>query len=592
MKVVWEKVSFTYPGNRQVMGDGFSLTIADGETVLLLGPSGSGKSTLALCLCGLVPHAIAGEMSGTVRIDGIDTRLTEPAELAKTVGMVFQDPEAQAVMSSVEDEVAFGLENTGVPSEEMEGRIAEALRSTGLSAHRSSQVDNLSGGQKQRLALASVLAMKPAVLVLDEPTSNLDPAGTGEVFEVLRELKSSGRHTIVLIEHKLDELMEIVDRVAVIDRNGELVCSGSPGTVFFDWAEELERLGVWVPKAVEIARKLSRSGIPIDDRPVTIEQLAETLRRGVLSKPAGDMERTITALCSPSAGKSVPEPQPILLDIRPTSSPSLRSGWLQPLDLQVRKGEFWALAGENGAGKTTLARHLIGLLPVRPRVMYIDGRDCKEYSAQELAHRIGYVFQNPEHQFVTERVSDEIAFGMKSLGMSKNEVVLTVERLLSRFGLSAYADSHPFHLSHGQKRRLSVAVMLAVGQELLILDEPTFGQDRRHTAELMEMLKELQSAGRTIMMITHDMTLVAEYAEYAAVMSRGAILYSGPVDRLFSDPQLLARGGLKRPPAVELSRRLADLIPPECAKTAITMEQRTSRRPGSPGMSPAGGERH
>ncbi len=562
-KIECDRVSFAYPGQRQAAGSGFSLKVEPGETVLLLGPSGSGKSTLALCLCGLIPHAVVGRLDGEVRIDGLDTRLIEPGELACTVGTVFQDPEAQSIMATVEEEVAFGLENVGVPTSEMRGRIADALHAVSLSGFEGEPVDRLSGGQKQRLALASVLAMKPEILVLDEPTSNLDPVGTEDLFRKLGELKKTGRYTMVLIEHKLDELLELVDLVAVIDEKGGLLCSGAPSDVFYEHAEELAHLGVWVPAAVELARGLSGHGLPPESRPLSIRQLADAVQSFLpagLSAPAKIGRR--------QAADSSP-----LLDIRATGPLSPGNGWLQPFSLEVRRGQFWAVVGGNGAGKTTLARHLAGLLPIRSGVAFLEGRDCGTYSARELAGKIGYVFQNPEHQFVTERVGEEIAFGLRASGMPEAEVAETVARYLARFGLSDYADVHPFRLSHGEKRRLSVAAMLVAGQELMILDEPTFGQDRRHAIELMEMMKELQREGRTIMMITHDMSLVAEYAEQAAVFGRGELLSAGPVERLFADYGLLGKAGLKLPPVAELWSLLANKTASVHAPAAWTRRQ-------------------
>jgi len=579
MKVVWEQVSFTYPGQTPAGENAFSMGIKDGETILLLGPSGSGKSTLALCLCGIIPHAIAGELAGHVKINGVDTESIELGELAREVGMVFQDPESQAVMMMVEDEVAFGLENIRVPHDQMEERITQALDKVGLSAHRSLPIDRLSGGQKQRLALASVLAMEPHILVLDEPTSNLDSAGTEDVFRTLSGLKASGRHTIILIEHKLDNLMNLVDRVAVIDRKGNLVCSGPPEAIFYNWENELEELGVWVPKAVEWARKMRMWGVPIQGTPLSIEQLVDAVPSmahiisGVNAEDRFLEDHPSSTCMNRPANAELNHMSPLFLEIRPTGLLSFRTGWLQPLELKVRRGEFWAIVGENGAGKTTLARHIMGLSKVRPGMIFIDGRDSTTYPAHELARRIGYVFQNPEHQFVTERVWDEVAFGLKGLGLSQEEITLTVDRLLTRFGLSSYAQFHPFALSHGQKRRLSVAIMLAVGQELIILDEPTFGQDRHHAVELMDMLKELQREGRTILMISHDMALVAEYAEFVAVLSRGMLLSSGPVNRLFEDNELMAQAGLRLPPSIDLIRRLTAKLPSGYKLPILTIEQ-------------------
>ncbi|WP_240343769.1 ATP-binding cassette domain-containing protein [Paenibacillus sp. SYP-B3998] len=334
-----DNFSFAYPGNHSTQAKGISLEIKESETVLLLGPSGSGKSTLALCLCGLIPHVVAGKMSGVVRINGWDTQLTEPGELASCVGTVFQDPDAQTIMMTVEEEIAFGLENVGVSQSEMEDRITEALRTVGLSVQGNTPVDWLSGGQKQRLALSSILAMEPKVLVLDEPTANLDPAGTTEVFNALRRLKSSGDYTIVLIEHKLDELVDLVDRVIVMDKNGEKVCSGTPETIFYDWAVELERLGVWFPQAVELTHKLQAAGFPIESRVLSMKQLADELRNSAPTLHADDEGilclpiASTASICegSKAASDSLP-----LLDIRPVGSPACKEGWLKPLKLQVR----------------------------------------------------------------------------------------------------------------------------------------------------------------------------------------------------------------------------------------------------------------
>jgi len=590
-----QQFSFSYSGGKQPVRDGISFCINEGETVLILGPSGCGKSTLALGLSGLIPQAIVGDMQGQVWINNLNTRETEPGKLAKIVGTVFQDPEAQAVMMTVEDEVAFGLENIGVAPEEMEKRIVDALQAVGLLELRDESIDRLSGGQKQRLALASILSMQPKILVLDEPTANLDPVSTKEVFHILRRLKATGQYTIILVEHKLDDLVDVIDRVIVMDDNGQVVCSGDPEHIFHDYAQKLRQLGVWFPQAVEAIQELRASGYEINSRALSIEQLALDLRHDYLIREntkanEGSYRQNNNTIFSNSLDNrehkgastslnkintsminNVEKDNAIFFEFFPTHPPAPKEGWLKPLKWQVKRGEFWAIVGENGAGKTTLARHIMGLLPVSRGVLSIEGRDASSYPISERARRIGYVFQNPEHQFVTERVWDEIAFSMQRTEMSENDIATRVEMLLTKFGLTEYADAHPFCLSHGQKRRLSVAVMLTSDQELLILDEPTFGQDRRHAEELMEMLRELHLAGHTILMITHDMSLVAQYAQYVAVLTDGELLTTGSIEQLFFNSKLMSKAGLTLPPIAELSQILEDIYPIEDRTYSYTL---------------------
>jgi len=571
-------VRFAYAGASKPVLDGVRLRVEANETALLLGASGAGKSSLALCLNGLIPGGIPGEFDGVVRVAGMDTAAATIAELAVQVGLVFQDPEAQLVTMKVEDEVAFGLENIALEPEEMERRIEEALRQTGLSALRHSRIDKLSGGQKQRLALASVLAMRPSVLVLDEPTANLDPEGTRELFAILRELRASGRYTILLIEHKLDELMEMTDRVLVLGRGGRIAADGSPREVFYRQYDELVQEGVWLPYAVQLAHRLIRRGVPVPGASLTVQEtvklleavpLTEEVRELVLHTAAGrKSESAANAAVSAETGANAGidsesdanaadgAETEIVLEIKPAEFTRDKDGVLKPMHLRVLKGDFLALVGQNGAGKSTLARYMIKLLRAEPGVIYLQGRDLAEWPAQLLTREIGYVFQNPEHQFVTNRVSDELAFGLKSLALAKEEVDARVERMLERFGLAAYADANPFQLSHGEKRRLSTASMLIAGQKLLILDEPTFGQDQRNARQLMRTMKELQESGHTIVIISHDMGMIAEYADHAAVLKAGRLIFHGRTRELFDREELLAEAGLGLPPSIELERLL------------------------------------
>ncbi|MGQ9491673.1 MAG: ABC transporter ATP-binding protein [Anaerolineae bacterium] len=524
-----------------------NLTVYPGETLLLLGPSGSGKSTLALCLNGLIPHLIDGEMQGEVYISGRSTLTLRHAQLCQKVGMVFQDPEAQMVMPKVDEEVAFGLENLAIPPAEMSGRIAAALSEVGLLERRQAWVSTLSGGQKQRLALAAILALHPSLLVLDEPTANLDPAATQAFFATVRKLRAGLHRTTVLIEHNLDAALPLVDRVAALNEQGTVIAEGTPRQVFAEQGDELTRQGIWLPAVCRLTQALNNNGQSLAAFPLSVTE-AEAVLRPLISRASGQR-------VPPPAETSIPNGESAIemdeVDFAYPEGPPI----LRRVNLHVRRGSFCALAGANGSGKTTLARHIIGLLrPLRGRVRVL-GRDVRHLRVHELAQLVGYVFQNPEHQFVCERVTDELAYSLRKR-WGEAEARRRVEWLLHTFDLERYAAANPFALSQGQKRRLSVATMVALEQPILVLDEPTFGQDQRNLSSLMTLLKALHASGVTILLITHNMELIAEYADEVAVMHEGQIIYHGPTRALFNRPDLLQQAGLNLPPLAELGQRL------------------------------------
>lgn len=540
---------FRYAETERWVLDEVNLAVQPGETVLLLGPSGSGKSTLALCLNGLIPHLIEGEWQGEVLIWGRPTTTQPVSKLCQQVGEVFQDPEAQLVMPRVDEEVAFGLENLAVPREEMESRIVPALRQVGLLARRDDRVETLSGGQKQRLALAAVLALRPSILVLDEPTANLDPQTRLTFFQMLQTLKNELEMTIVLIEHQLDEALPLVDRVIALNGQGRVIAAGPPAELFQRHWKTLEQEGIWLPATCRLALALRGRGWPVDGCPLSLDEAEVMLRQLPLNRAAPAKPEPMPWPVTPA--DNLPA---IVIEELYFAYPD-RPPVLQDVYLRVERGQFLALVGANGSGKTTLAKHLVGLLnPSRGRVLIL-GQAAAGQQARQLARQVGYVFQNPEHQFVTERVADELAYSLQER-WGKAETDHRVRGLLQTFGLAGYADANPFSLSQGQKRRLSVATMVALEQPILVLDEPTFGQDRRSAAALMGLLKSLQAAGTTIIFITHDMQLVAEYADEAAVMQAGRVVFQGPVASLFRQSELLAAAGLVQPPLAELGQRL------------------------------------
>ena len=549
-----DALSVKYAGRKQPALRDLSLQVRKGETLLVLGPSGSGKSSLALTLNGLIPHSIAELLSGSVRVQGLDTREHPVSELAQQVSIVFQDPDSQFATMKVEDEVVFGLENLRLDPALMDAKVEQALSQVGMQHARQRPVSALSGGEKQRVALAALLAMQPEVLVFDEPTANLDSIGTQQVFDLLAQLKARGQHTLVLIEHKLDELMHLVDRVIVLDADGRLFAQGEPRRVFDEHAEELKRLGVWMPQVSLLAHALRQRGVTIAKFPITVEEAVNVLGP-VITSPGAQNGKTATARRELGPG-AVPVFEVRNLSYSYGGIPALHS-----VSLRVERGEILAIVGPNGAGKSTLAKHLLGLLMPPAGTVYLQGVDLPRVSAKVLAGQVAYVFQNPEHQFVTERVVDEVAFSLQAAGVPEVEVQTRTAELLATFGLARYARANPFTLSHGEKRRLSVAAMLAMGQDVLILDEPTFGQDERNAATLMALLQDLNAHGKTIIMITHDMHLVAEYASQVAVMMAGRVEFFGRPAQLFEQPDLLAKAHLHLPPLARLAALLSSQHP-------------------------------
>lgn len=522
-----------------------SLDVQQGETVLLLGPSGSGKSTLALTLNGLLPQAVGELREGQVRVTGLDTQEHSVADLAQQVGILFQDPDAQFATLKVEDEIVFGLENLGHDPAGMDARIQQVLTDVGVLALRDRPVSALSGGEKQRVALASLLAIQPEILVFDEPTANLDSMGTQQVFALLAELKSRGKHTLVLIEHKLDELMHLIDRVIVLNPQGGILADGPPRQVFDVHGPALQELGVWMPQVAVLAHELRRRGVELPLFPITLGEAVRAFRPWVAGATPAAQQPARSSQAAPA------------LEVKQLSFAYGHLQALQDVSVKINKGDFLAIVGANGAGKTTLAKHLMGILRPPAGSIALHGEEFTSIPAKELARRIGYVFQNPEHQFVTETVWDEVAYGLRVMQEPEDIIARKTQELLETFGLWRYAKANPFTLSYGEKRRLSVASMLALGQDVLILDEPTFGQDERNATALLDILRGLNQQGKTVIVITHDMRLVLENANRVVAMSAGKVLFDGAPAALAGMPQLLSDARLTLPPLARLSALLA-----------------------------------
>jgi len=463
--VVLRGFGWRHAGRRAWAVRDVDLEIAHGERVLLLGPSGAGKSTLLAALAGLLPGD-SGEQAGLVKIDG-------------PPGIVFQDPQTQLVMARSGDDVAFGLENRGVPAGQIWPRVSDALDRVGFPYPITRPTAALSGGEAQRLALAGVLALRPGLLLLDEPTANLDPDGAALVRDAIARSLDRTDTTLILVEHRVAEALPLVDRVVVLEPGGGIRADGAPEVVFAAYGDRLADEGVWVPGFHIPPRK---SPNPPGETLLTAERVAVERR-------------------------------------------------LDPVSMAVAEGEVLAVTGPNGAGKSTLALLLGGLLPpTAGRIdAFADPRPPHKWRASTLTARIGSVFQNPEHQFVTARVADELAVGPRRLGRTPAEITTVVDGLLDRLRLTRLAGANPYTLSGGEARRLSVATALATAPRLLVLDEPTFGQDRRTWIEMVTLLATLRDEGHAVVAVTHDDDFVQALAD--RVFPLGSLRRPDPLPR-------------------------------------------------------------
>lgn len=582
-------VRIRHPGRAQCTPDGVSLTVDSGDVVLLLGPSGSGKSSLTLTFNGLIPHSVPAGFGGSVLVDGADTGSTAVGTLATTVGMVFQNPDAQIVTATVLDEACFGPENLGLPAETVIDRAQSALRLVGLADRAAEDPVALSGGQRQRLALAAALSLQPRLLVLDEPTANVDPAGTRDIFDLLHRLvrEPGGIEAMVLVEHHLDEALVLVNRVIVLGPDG-IELDGTVETVFRDHTARLEELGVWLPTALRAARVLRRAGVVLEPLPILPAQLGDALLAAgplpALSSPHASPHGSPHCPPLPPAPAGMPGlvPLPAPADAAPVeaAAPALlvnnlsavRNGRLvlEAVTLTVESGEFWAVIGPNGAGKTTLLQVLAGILPAAGGTISFGAAEQRGYatSAPERP-ALGYVFQNPEHQFVCSTVFDEVAHGLRLHGAGELEVGESTALMLERFGLADHAEQNPFTLSGGQKRRLSVATALVTQPEILLLDEPTFGQDQARAEELLRLIDALNAAGTTVVMVTHDLQQVCERASHIALLDAGRVAAAGAARELMADTALLYRHGMESSPLQHMLEPLAGLRPDWAAVTRL-----------------------
>lgn len=539
------------------------LSVEEGTFVGLIGPSGAGKSTLASAITGAIPHHYRGRLFGSTLVAGLDTCEAPPTDIAKVVGSVLQDIDAQMVASVVEDELLFGLENFGIDHREIEGRIASALDAVGIADLRHREIATLSGGQKQKVAIAAILAMTPRVIVMDEPTSALDPASARDVFEVLRRAKELTGMTVILIEQTVALLAEYCDRVVVIDQ-GRIALDGTPTDVF-SHGETLRAIGVDTPRTVRISNSLAEAGLAPNDSPALTLDGAESLVAGILapglSKSSPIAPRTLGD--GPGARNTVDE-RPIIVDVAGAAySYGTGQAGIEGINLTVRAGEILAVVGQNGAGKTTFTKLLNGLIKPSAGVVRIAGLDTRATPVSVLASHAATLFQNPDRQLCRNTVVEEISFGLELQGAPADAARERARRVAATFGLPENAS--PFNLSRGQRQMVALASVVALEPELIILDEPTSGLDYRECMTVMETVRQRALDGAAVVMVCHDMEVVSDFADTLAVMTEGRLIEVGPSREVFANDALLAHARIAAPCVPALGKRLAARFHPSFA---------------------------
>jgi energy-coupling factor transport system ATP-binding protein len=525
--IEFKHLTYSYPTFRQPSGNlrpgrgadapvlsDVSLRIDEGDFVLVVGPSGAGKSTLLRCINGLVPHFYGGTIEGSVRVAGHDPVALEPRRMSETVGFCFQDPETQAVVDVVEDELAFAMENQGLPLTTMRKRVEEVLDQLNIAHLRRRALSTLSGGERQRVAIASVLTLHPQVLVLDEPTSQLDPQAAEEVLDTLVKLNRDLGLTIVLSEHRLERVVQYADRVLYMSGPGEQPRMGAPREVLADVP--------LVPPLVELGKRLGWSPLPL-----TIKEARRFVARGggeSAGEPAGRAMESAATQAEPA------------IEVRKLGFSYNGHRALRGIDLTVRRGEFVALMGRNGAGKTTLLKQCMGLLKPGEGQVRVMGHDTRRATVEALARHIGYVPQNPNALLFADTIADELSFTRRAQGLTQADDTTLLETL----GLAEMRDRYPRDLSVGERQRVALAAVLVGDPELILLDEPTRGLDYSQKASLIAFLKTQKRLGKTVVVVTHDVELVAQCAERVVLMGEGEIVVDGPARTVMSDSQVFA----------------------------------------------------
>lgn len=581
-----DHVSFSYGEASARALDDVTLSVSPGDFLGIIGPSGAGKTTLASAMSGAIPHHYTGSFFGSVLVDGKDTCAVTLTDISQIVGSVLQDIDTQMVASVVEDEMLFGLENFGVPHSQIEERVIDALETVGIADLRERDIATLSGGQKQKVAIAAILALRPRVLVLDEPTAALDPASSRMVFETLRSINRELGVTVVIIEQKVALLSEYASRIAVM-QGGRIALEGTPSEVFSHSAE-LRSIGVDSPRVTRISNSLAARGLieagepclNVREASLLIQNLCKASSPAPRAAATAGADRAIaTAHATADAARStIASPgecgmaeSPRRPAVKPGASPVVRlrdvtytypggGASVRHLNLEVYPGEFVGLVGQNGAGKTTATKLVNGLLKPSSGTVEVAGLDTRTARTSQIARHVATLFQNPDHQICRDTVLDEVAFGLELGGVDAQTARERARAVAEDFGLPL--GEAPFSLSRGQRQMVALASVVVLEPELVILDEPTSGLDYRECMTVMETVRRMADRGSAVIMVCHDMEVVSDFAERLVVMADGEIAAAGPTHDLFADESLMKRASMRPPQVVELANELAHTVSP------------------------------
>lgn len=563
--IQFENFGFTYRSQAEPTLYDINLTIYEGEKVLIVGPSGSGKSTLAHCLNGLVPFSYQGKVTGSLKIMGRDVKDLNIFSLSKMVGTVLQDPDGQFIGLTVGEDIAFALENDCVPQDQMIPRVAEVAKLVDVDSKLDSSLHHLSGGQKQRVSLAGVMVDDVKILLFDEPLANLDPATGKHAIELIDRIQKETQTTVIIIEHRLEDVLHRpVDRIIVMNE-GRIVSDRSPDELLA--SSVLEECHIREPLYLK-ALKFAGCTITPDLHPSHIDTLEIDRCKDQLQQWFGRIE------AESKAELSSPLHQLDHLTFR--YSTGLEA--IRDISLTIHKGEMVSIVGKNGAGKTTLMKLICGFeQPSSGRILY-NGQDITHDTIKERALRIGMVMQNPNQMISKHMIFDEVALGLAVRGVPEEEIKERVEETLKICGLYPFRNWPVSALSFGQKKRVTIASILALKPELIILDEPTAGQDFRHYTDIMDFLVELNQQGVTLLMITHDMHLMLEYTPRAIVLADGRKIADDEASKILTDRAIIELANLKETSLYELAIRAGIAEPGEFVRRFIRYDKEVSRK--------------
>ena len=547
-----ENLSYTYPSNTKALDD-VSIEVYPGEYLAIVGANGAGKTTLCMFLNGVIPNVIGGRVSGKVHVCGMDTFEHHVYDIAQNVGLVLQDPESQLFSADVRSEVAFAAENRGVPRQEILERMQEVLKIVRLETLASRLSDELSGGQKQRLAIAANLIVRPKILVADEPTSQLDPVGKEEVFATLSFLNKDHGMTVVIASHDVDEIERYADRVIVLD-HGRIILQGPPDKVFRE-VEILDRIYVHVPDLARLGTSIHLSG----EQPLSLDvRTAASQIRTWLGNQEGASAKAFEEPPVPAQAGDKALKTGLAVEVRNVTFayPGTPAPAIANINFSIPKGQFVGIIGQNGGGKTTIMKCLVGLLKPSQGEIFLDGKALKNQKVGEIATQIGLILQNPDTQLFCMSVEEEIRFGLQNLKLEPGEIEKRTEDALAITGLGNFRQLYPFKLSLGDRRKVAVASIVAMRPQVLIFDEPLTGQDYKGRYELVNLAAELHKAGHTVIMISHDMELVARYTQRTLVVGKGQLLLDTPTSEVFDHVSLLRETFIEPPEIIRLAQEL------------------------------------